>query len=88
MLDLGADLGRLEEDDLAEGVLRVPGDPEGGLLAVDLRPVVLGVVLEIVGIALVGHGGNLSVLGTVADIRTARSISGSPLPVSATVVVK
>ena len=44
--DLGADLGRLVEDDLAERVLRVPGDPEGGLVALDPRPVVLGVVLS------------------------------------------
>jgi hypothetical protein len=48
------DLWRLEVDELAERVLREPGDPERRLLALDPRPVVLGVVAEIVGVALRG----------------------------------
>ena len=47
-------LRRLEMDDLAERVLRVPGDPERGLVAVDSCPVVLGVVAKVVGVAFVG----------------------------------
>ena len=53
-----ADLGRLEVDELAERVLGVPGDPEHRLLAVDPGPVVLGVVAEVVGIALVSPLGS------------------------------
>ena len=50
------DFWRLEVDELAERVLRVPGDAERRLVAVDARPVVLAVVPEIVGIALrCGH---------------------------------
>ena len=41
-LELGADRRGVEEDDLAQRVLRVPGDPEGGLAVLDARPVVLG----------------------------------------------
>ena len=52
---LRADLGRLEEHDLAERVLGVPGDPERRLIAVDPGPVVLGVVQQSSGIAGVGH---------------------------------
>ena len=46
--DLGALLGRLEVDELAERVLREPGDAERRLVALDARPVVLGVVLQLV----------------------------------------
>jgi len=42
-------------DELAERVDGVPGDAEHRLVAVDARPVVLGVVLEVGWI--VGHGG-------------------------------
>jgi hypothetical protein len=48
--DLRAHLGRVEEDDLSERVLGVPRDAEGGLVALDAGPVVLGVVLQVVGI--------------------------------------
>src|SRR5919204_5469694 len=44
--------GWLEMDEFAERVLREPGDPERRLVAVDPRPVVLGVVLQLVGIGL------------------------------------
>ena len=44
-----ADLGRVEEDDLAQGVLGEPGDAEDGGAAVDPGPVVLGVVEQFVG---------------------------------------
>jgi hypothetical protein len=37
-----APVGRLVVDELAERVGRVPGDAEHGLVAVDARPVVLG----------------------------------------------
>ena len=57
--------GRIEEHDLAERVLRVPGDAEGGGVAVDPGPVVLGVVLEVVGV--VGHFGLLRVERLGAD---------------------
>ena len=43
---------RLEVDELAERVLREPRDPEHGLVAVDARPVVLAVVLQLLGIRL------------------------------------
>ena len=43
-------------DDFAELVLGVPGDAERGGVAVHARPVVLGVVLEVVGVAGLGHG--------------------------------
>ena len=53
--DLRADVRRVEEHDLAERILRVPGDPEGGGVPVNPCPVVLGVVLQVVRIAGVGH---------------------------------
>src|SRR5207249_3867688 len=56
LADRLADLRRVEEHDLAELVLGVPGDAEGGRVALDARPVVLGVVLEIVRVAALGHG--------------------------------
>jgi hypothetical protein len=44
-------------DELPERVLRKPRDPEFRLVTVDSRPVVLGVVAEVVGIALCSwHG--------------------------------
>src|SRR5262245_52570209 len=45
-------LGWLEVDELAERVLCEPGDAEGRLVAVDPRPVVVGVVAKVVRIAL------------------------------------
>src|SRR3954471_6914394 len=51
-----ADLRRIEEHDLAQGVLGVPGDPEDGGVAVDAGPVVLGVVQQLGGVARVSHG--------------------------------
>ena len=54
----GAAHGReLEEDDLAERVLRVPGDAERRFLGggVDPRPVVLGVVEQVLRIAGLPH---------------------------------
>ena len=51
LVSVAADRGRVEEDDLAELVLGVPGDPERGGVAVDPRPVVLGVVLQVVRVA-------------------------------------
>jgi hypothetical protein len=53
---LRADAGRVEVDDLAERVLRVPGDAEDGLVAIQAHPVVLAVVPQIVGIDPFGHG--------------------------------
>ena len=47
-----SDRGCLEVHELAEGVLRPPGDPEHRLVALDPRPVVLGVVLQILRVAL------------------------------------
>ena len=47
-------VGRLEVDELAERVLREPGDPEHCLVAFDPRPVVLAVVLQVLGIRLRG----------------------------------
>ena len=44
--------GRLVVDELAERVLREPRDPERRLVALDPRPVVLGVVPQLVGVAL------------------------------------
>src|SRR5680860_560827 len=41
------DLGRREEDDLAQGLLCEPGHSERRLIAVDARPVVLGVVTPV-----------------------------------------
>ena len=52
--DRRAHLRRLVVDELAERVLREPGDAEHRLVAVDPRPVVLAVVLQVVGIALRG----------------------------------
>src|SRR5947199_2611330 len=43
-------LGRLEVDELAERVLREPGDSEDGLVALAPGPVVLGVVLPVGGV--------------------------------------
>jgi len=40
--ELRADRGSIEVDDVAERVLRVPGDAEGRDIALDPRPVVLG----------------------------------------------
>src|SRR5829696_3384581 len=63
-LDLGVRLApadrlagprQVEEDDLAELVLRVPGDAERGGVAVDAGPVVLLVVLEVRRIAGLGQ---------------------------------
>src|SRR6185437_1427401 len=45
-------LGRLEVDELAERILREPRDPEGRLVAVDSRPVVLRVVAKVAGVLL------------------------------------
>src|SRR5215210_7478480 len=45
--DLGADRRRVEEHDLPELLLGVPGDPERRRVALDARPVVLRVVLEV-----------------------------------------
>ena len=49
-----ADVRRLVVNGLAERVLRVPGDPIDGLVAVDPRPIVLGVVEEVFRVRL-GH---------------------------------
>src|SRR6185312_408048 len=54
-LDAGADLRRGEVHDLAQAVLRVPGDAEGGNVTVHPRPVVLLVVVETVGVAGLAH---------------------------------
>ena len=51
-----AGLRRLVVDELAERVLREPRDAERRLVAVDARPVVLGVVAKVVRVALCsGH---------------------------------
>ena len=50
--DVGAVVRRLVVDELAERVLREPRDAEDRLVALDARPVVLGVVLEVVGVRL------------------------------------
>ena len=56
-VDLGADLGRVVEDDLAEAVLGVAGDAEHGVLvALQAGPVVLVVVEQLVWVAGVGQG--------------------------------
>ena len=68
--------GRLVVDELAEGVLRVPGDAEHGLVALHPRPVVLGVVAEIVRIGL-GCGQLRSPCGRGVSSRRAR---GARLP--------
>ena len=47
-----ADRRRLEVDELAERVLRPPGDAEHRLVTLDPRPVVLGVVLQVFRVAL------------------------------------
>src|ERR1700722_413023 len=54
----GADRWRVEEDDLAERVLGVPGDAERGhlrIFPIDARPIVLGVVKQVMGKAGLGH---------------------------------
>ena len=48
-----ADLRGQEHHDIAQRVLRVPGDAERRVVAVDARPVVGGVVEEVVRVALV-----------------------------------
>ena len=64
---------RLEVDELAERVLREPGDPEHRLVAVDARPVVLAVVLQVVGIRLrSGHSALPLVDRFLDDARPAR----------------
>ena len=40
LLDRGTDLGQIDEDDVAEGVLRVVGDADLALLTVELDPFV------------------------------------------------
>ena len=50
--DRVADGRRLVVDELAERVLGEPGDAERRLVALDPGPVVLGVVQQIVGVAL------------------------------------
>ena len=45
----------IEEHDLPEGVLGVPGDAERGLVAVDARPVVFLVVLQVVRVTRLSH---------------------------------
>ena len=60
--------GRLEVDELAERVLREPRHAEGRLVALDSRPVVLGVVLEPLGIVL-GCSHGASVLSLVDRFR-------------------
>ena len=52
--DLRALLGRLEVDEVAERVGGEPRDPERRLVALDARPVVLGVVAQVGGVALLG----------------------------------
>src|SRR5690606_1008478 len=49
--DLGAGLGQLQEDDVAQGVLGVVGDahPERAVLAGRVHPLVLGGVPELLG---------------------------------------
>src|SRR5207237_8627553 len=69
-----AHLGRLEVDELAEGVAGEPGDPEHSLLALDAGPVVLLVVLQVVGIALGrGHSVLPPVDRLLDDARAARA---------------
>src|SRR3954452_2434646 len=55
LLDLGSHGRRVEEDELAELVLRKPRDAERCGVAVDTRPVVLGVVQQTVWVFLAAH---------------------------------
>src|SRR5207249_54804 len=52
-------LRRLEVHELAERVLREPRDSERRLFAVDARPVVFGVVPQVVGVGLSRHSAPL-----------------------------
>src|SRR5581483_2266784 len=65
-----ADVRRLVVDELAERILAVPGDTQGGSVALHPRPVVLRVVLQIVWVALGRH--------VVTSPLVGRSVSSRP----------
>ena len=79
MLTLVTDLRRVEEDDLAERVLRVPRDAEGGLVALDANPVVLRVVQQVVRIVLGGLDASAKLVFLLVE-GLARHAGGALLP--------